>query len=542
MTVPALSLSLLPLFAFCLSARSLSLRLPQLIEVERESVKLLQFAANCSWLVAYKMRRKTFIITGLLSLFTWILILGYLFYHQPILKALESYRLTQNVNKEMEQLERSLKEELIQNEQLLSTLRRLEFRMKQTGKDIHEIIQEDPEILDPNNRRSAINDISYTNNPNICILVFACNRVTVRRSLDQLLKYRPANLTEAFPIIVSQDCGHQATKRVIKSYNDAISYIEQPDQSEIPLKGKEKKMKGYYKIARHYKWALSQVFNIFNFEAAIIVEDDLDISEDFYEYFTALYPILKADDSLWCVSAWNDNGKVSLVSPRSPHLLYRSDFFPGLGWMLTKEVWQELEPKWPKAYWDDWIRQPDQRKNRACIRPELSRTRTFGKIGVSNGLFYEKHLKFINLNSQYTRFTAMNLTYLLKNNYDIMFLKDVYSSTVTTASKLIKYSADSAISLGVKSPTGNCSNYEQNIGYNYNNSDLSSLFGCSSLRITYKSKDEYKKFAKMLGLMEDFKSGVPRTGYLGIVSFIHKGLRVFLAPPSDWPGYDTSWT
>ena len=29
--------------------------------------------------------------------------------------------------------------------------------------------------------------------------------------------------------------------------------------------------------------------------------------------------------------------------------LYRSDFFPGLGWMLTKQVWEELEPKWPKA-------------------------------------------------------------------------------------------------------------------------------------------------------------------------------------------------
>lgn len=35
------------------------------------------------------------------------------------------------------------------------------------------------------------------------------------------------------------------------------------------------------------------------------------------------------------------------------------------------------------SYWDDWIRQPEQRKGRACIRPELSRTRTFGKIGVS---------------------------------------------------------------------------------------------------------------------------------------------------------------
>lgn len=35
------------------------------------------------------------------------------------------------------------------------------------------------------------------------------------------------------------------------------------------------------------------------------------------------------------------------------------------------------------SFWDDWIREPEQRKNRACIRPEISRTRTFGKKGVS---------------------------------------------------------------------------------------------------------------------------------------------------------------
>ena len=82
-------------------------------------------------------------------------------------------------------------------------------------------------------------------------------------------------------------------------------------------------------------------------------------------------------------------------------LLYRSDFFPGLGWMLTKDLWLEFQTKWPKAsvlpmfyqtsadryfffsFWDDWIREPEQRKDRACIRPELSRSRTFGKIGVS---------------------------------------------------------------------------------------------------------------------------------------------------------------
>ena len=33
-------------------------------------------------------------------------------------------------------------------------------------------------------------------------------------------------------------------------------------------------------------------------------------------------------------SAWNDNGIKSLV--KDPRALYRSDFFPGLGWMLSR--------------------------------------------------------------------------------------------------------------------------------------------------------------------------------------------------------------
>ena len=48
------------------------------------------------------------------------------------------------------------------------------------------------------------------------------------------------------------------------------------------------------------------------------------------------------------VSSWNDNGQDRFVS--DPELLYRSHFFPGLGWMLSASLWSELKPKWPKAY------------------------------------------------------------------------------------------------------------------------------------------------------------------------------------------------
>lgn len=31
-------------------------------------------------------------------------------------------------------------------------------------------------------------------------------------------------------------------------------------------------MEGYYKISRHYKWALEQVFDVYNYKLAIIIE------------------------------------------------------------------------------------------------------------------------------------------------------------------------------------------------------------------------------------------------------------------------------
>ena len=71
-----------------------------------------------------------------------------------------------------------------------------------------------------------------------------------------------------------------------------------------------------------------------------------------------------------------------------------------------------------RSYWDDWMRLPEQRRGRACIRPEISRTKTFGKIGVSNGLFFEKHLKYIVLNNKFVPFTVMDLSFLKKDNYD----------------------------------------------------------------------------------------------------------------------------
>ncbi|XP_062321295.1 alpha-1,3-mannosyl-glycoprotein 2-beta-N-acetylglucosaminyltransferase a [Osmerus eperlanus] len=340
----------------------------------------------------------------------------------------------------------------------------------------------------------------------IPILVIACNRVTIKRCLDKLIEYRPS--VELYPIIVSQDCGHAETAEVIDSYGSQVTHLKQPDMSDISVRPEHKKFQGYYKISRHYHWALNQVFKVLSHSSVVIVEDDLEVAPDFFDYFRALHPMLNLDVSLWCVSAWNDNGRDGYVDPGKADVLYRTDFFPGLGWMLLRKLWVELEPKWPAAFWDDWMRQPAQRKGRACIRPEISRTLTFGRKGVSLGQFYDKYLRYIKLNSKHVPFTKLDLAYLEENKYKELFEKEVYSTPLVT----------------------------------YEEIKQGHLTGAGPFRLQYSSKDSFKVFAKGFGIMEDLKSGVPRTGYRGVVSFLYRGKRIFLAPLPGWSHYDTSWS
>lgn len=191
------------------------------------------------------------------------------------------------------------------------------------------------------------------------------------------------------------------------------------------------------------------------------------------------------------MSAWNDNGKEGMV--KGNDLLYRTDFFSGLGWMLTKDVWNELRAKWPLGFWDDWMREEAQHKGRACIRPEICRTKTFGKIGVSQGQFFEQHLKFIKLNEDSYPFSKADLSYLMKDNYDEQFRNKIVRLPTLTIERLRSSSLKEA-------------------------------------KVLYSSNKEFENMAKSLGAMNDFKAGIARVSYQGVVVVIYNGCRVYLTP------------
>ncbi|PAA61895.1 hypothetical protein BOX15_Mlig029797g1 [Macrostomum lignano] len=341
----------------------------------------------------------------------------------------------------------------------------------------------------------------------IAVLVIACNRPTVRRSLDQIFKYMPTSGPHQFHVIVSQDCGHAETASVIQSYGNKLVHIRQPDLSPISVPAKERALVGYYYISRHFRWAFDQVFLTMNYTAAIVVEDDLDIAPDFFDYFIHLGRVMAQDPTVWCVSAWNDNGKSNLIDTARSDLFYRTDFFPGLGWMLLRPTWLELRTGWPAAYWDDHMRKAGVRRGRACLRPEVSRSYTFGRVGVSNGLYFDKYLRFIELSKRPVNYAAMDLSYLLKSNYDSYYLDRVY--------KLPSVTLDIALGVGSGAP--------------------------AEVRVQYNGPKEFVAMAKRLDIMPDFKDGVARCAYSGVVPVFKSGRRIHLAPGRPWKGYDVTW-
>ena len=334
------------------------------------------------------------------------------------------------------------------------------------------------------------------------LLIVASNRPQyLEKCLKYVIQYHPKI---SIPIIVTEDGNSIEVSRVVENAKEQLSkiaptlpflHIHNPDAGTMY-------QNGYFNLAHHFKWALDSIF--FNtlplpsilpsIMRVIILEEDLQIAPDFYEYFSSLKTMLDNDNSLLCVSAFNDNGFVNSVKDNK--FLYRSDFFPGLGWMLSRKVWEEYSPIWPKAYWDDWIREPQRRKGRHIIRPEVSRTYHYGRKGVSNSEF-GSFLDNIKLNDEYVKFSDLDLSYLGYDRWENTYINTVKNSPIVTIDS-------------------------------FSNSDY------KEVRILYSrlegGLDSFVHIANWAGIMDNIKAGVPRTAYKGIVSTWKDDIKLHITP------------
>lgn len=226
-------------------------------------------------------------------------------------------------------------------------------------------------------KEASDSHLSRYNSP---LVVFTCQRAEyLKQTLSEVMKYIPQSCEIGCPVIVSQDGNNPEVREVIQSFQQSgkvpVIHLEH-ESVRRSLRGGPSA--AYKALAVHYGWALERIFSgkanptHGKPDRILILEEDLHISPDFFDYFGAMAPLLDSDESILAVSAFNDNGKKGKV--RDATRVLRSDFFPGLGWMMTRRLWdQELSSKWPDGYWDDWLREPVQRKGRHILRPEVRR-------------------------------------------------------------------------------------------------------------------------------------------------------------------------
>ena len=115
--------------------------------------------------------------------------------------------------------------------------------------------------------------------------------------------------------------------------------------------------------------------------------------------FEATAVLLEKDPTLWCVSSWNDNGFKHLA--KDARKLFRTSYFPGLGWMMRRELWLELAPKWPKEHWDHWMRMTSTSNGRECVVPEVNRNFNIGAVGTNvEKQMYDKYLSRMSVSGE----------------------------------------------------------------------------------------------------------------------------------------------
>lgn len=335
------------------------------------------------------------------------------------------------------------------------------------------------------------------------LIIFTFERPQyLSKTLEDVYNYIPRPCGFGCPIVVSEDGYHDDIKAVVSQYQKKFKAEGIPLVHIHHSQASSGEERGAYKmLAKHYFWGLKQIFHgkigYPKPERVIILEEDIHIAPDFFSYMAATSKILDQDPSLYAVSAFNDNGHMAM----DPKRILRSDFFPGLGWMMTKSLWlDELESKWPAAYWDDWLRDPAQRKGRQVIRPEYSRTYHFGFEGGASNNQFGYILEHIRLCDQYIDWSKEDLSYLEQSAYDKWYTQLVEKTQTVDTMKEAK----------------------------------SMLKSKQDVVIKYQDLYDFQQIAWKIDIMDDEKANVPRTAYKGIVEVRpFDGALFFLKPASE---------
>ena len=263
----------------------------------------------------------------------------------------------------------------------------------------------------------------------IAVVVIAYNRPDyLDRALKSIFARHPRG--DAYLVYVSQDGDNQKVADVIAKHG--ARRLVHPRRT-LSLAGNKylQKFPGYAYLSVHYGWALRTLFNVTTSAAA---DDGAAGTARRLRVLGRHHPRGGHRGRARLLRVLHRDGAAPRARPvaalrlrvqrqrpgrrtratRPPSTAPTSS--PASGGSSRARLWDELNPKWPeeRGFWDDWLREPPQRQQRASIRPEVSRTYTFGAKGTSVGLFYGKFLATIELNREVVDWSRRDVTYLTR--------------------------------------------------------------------------------------------------------------------------------
>lgn len=141
------------------------------------------------------------------------------------------------------------------------------------------------------------------------------------------------------------------------------------------------------KLFRYYRAVFSLLARSFpDAPAAILLDEDVEVSPDFFSFFSQTLWLLHADPSIYCINAYSATGFRGTA--HDPHILLRGGVQVEWGFAVSLDFIREVNAKWPSEpqegdtlFYDEWLLRHGGR-GRECVFPEVSRTKHFG-VGVN---------------------------------------------------------------------------------------------------------------------------------------------------------------
>jgi len=367
-----------------------------------------------------------------------------------------------------------------------------------------------------------------TNLPDPALVLFCYSRPEYLASTLESLAH--VDQIGSLSIYIAQDGNNPRVRQVVEAMGRKLFYWPRVRsfthwmRDREPLLGKDQK--GHAYVAQNYRFSLDRIFKK-GHSHVIIVEDDMNFSLDFVRYFQATAPLLELDPSILAISSWNDHGLKYYTNDE--RRVFRTSYFPGLGWMMSSKLWAEIGSQFPLENWDHWLRQSVVNKGRDTVVCELNRNYNTGRTGANmRAAQYDLQIKPMD-HSEGNVMDFGNLDYVLLAHFE------------AKVEQLIKDAVHVTLDLGTNSGQGHAPAGKRKPEVSDVVKEVALQHAGGIVLITYKI-EQYNELSKLFGVVSFPRAHFKHIAILNVADatflladvrecpFLPTDLRIFPSP------------